>query len=90
MTSFSQQNSNKTKDSISVAILSGATVQSVFNSTIKETVRHINQPLGVLLSTGGVKWKRYVLRRLLKVAIEVADPTESVILNPNPGNCAEI
>ena len=56
-----------------VSWLSGATARSVFKSKVDEAIPG-HQQAGVY---GGIKSKRYVLRRLLKVATKVAEWTDS-------------
>ena len=61
-----------------VARLSGATARSVFKCEVVEVVPLHQQAVGHTGVYGGkAKSKRYVLRRFLKVATEVAERTDS-------------
>ena len=59
------------------ARLSGATAKSVFNSKSRKQFRNINRPWGVTVSMGKAKSERCVFWYFLKVAIELAERTNS-------------
>ena len=68
-----------------VARLSGATARSVFKYEVVEVVSKHQQAVGHTGVYGGkAKSKRYVLRRLLKVATEVAERKDSGRLKSCP------
>ena len=85
------QSSNQISISKAKARLSGVTAQLVFNSEIRKAVSNMNGPSGLLVSWGQAKWKRCVLRRLMKAPVEVAEWTDSSGLFQREGaQCLEV